>query len=172
MLRFREASGNNPNVFGNLTHPLTARKRHICASWENPRKSKNERPCVALSSAAWGLFCSIFGLVNLLFSLLFLSSRNEQNQKNANKSLVFFSTLPHYILVRFQRNGREKTRKRWEYPVKPLREKDGEGKESRRNFVTFLNISYIFLFISNRIPSIFILFLISLQSFQEIERKR
>ena len=155
MLRFREASGNNPNVFGNLTHPLTARKRHICASWENPRKSKNERPCVALSSAAWGLFCSIFGRVNILFSLLSLSSRNEQNQKNANKSLVFFSTLPHYILVRFQRNGREKTRKRWEYPVKPLREKDGAGKESRRNFVTFLNISYIFLFISTHISPLF-----------------
>ena len=109
------------------------------------------RPCVALSSAAWGLFCSIFGLVNLLFSLLFLSSRNEQNQKNVNKSMAFFSTLPHYILVRFQRNGREKTRKRWEYPVNSLREKDGTGKESRQNFVTFLNISYTFLFVSNYI---------------------
>ena len=27
-------------VFGNLRYPLTARKRHICAAWENPRKSK------------------------------------------------------------------------------------------------------------------------------------
>ena len=33
------------NVIGNLRYPLTARKRHICASWDLPRKSKNLRPC-------------------------------------------------------------------------------------------------------------------------------
>ena len=32
-------------VIGNLRYPLTARKRHICASWDLPRKSKNLRPC-------------------------------------------------------------------------------------------------------------------------------
>ena len=30
---------------GNLIHLLTAPKRHICAAWDLPRKSKNLRPC-------------------------------------------------------------------------------------------------------------------------------
>ena len=34
-------------VIENLRHPLTAPKRHICAAWDLPRKSKNLRPCVA-----------------------------------------------------------------------------------------------------------------------------
>ena len=49
----------------NLRHPLTAPKRHICAAWDLPRKSKNLRPCaVHFGVLHKAFFLSYFVLAN------------------------------------------------------------------------------------------------------------
>ena len=52
-------------VIGKSRHPLTAPKRLFSAFWENPRKSKNLRPCAVHFDVLHKVFfCSYFVLAN------------------------------------------------------------------------------------------------------------
>ena len=132
----------NAVVIGNLRYPLTALKRQLFASWENPRKSKNLRPCAVH-----------FGVLHKVFFLLILSLQITQlpllsspsGQEQTQKRYPFFSgqtpILPHYIIVSTPQNGRK-------IPVffssRFQREKIG----SRKGPATFLNYSKHFSIVS------------------------
>ena len=139
-------------VFGKSRHLLTTPKRHICAAWDLPRKSKNLRPCVAH-----------FFVLHKVFFLLILSLQITQlpllsspsGQEQTQKRYPFFSgqtpILPHYIIVLLPQNGRE-------IPVffssRFWREKD-RVKKRPCNFLEILQ-TFLLSFLSNSFISLVI----------------